>query len=227
LAPSKFAGFRDVALSVVAGREIQAVLDKFFDEPGRLVQSMFFDGNPATWAHQDTYYLDSTAVGRMVAAWFAMEDIEPGAGRFYVYPTSHRLKLPDPVGKTSYSYNHEQYKAVVRDAIGNRGLECRAPALQAGDVLLWHPSTIHGSLATATPSKSRRSFTGHYIPASTGLLQFRTRERRMALRPINGMEVNHPKSQDRLVNRLILFVETRAPKQFQALKRFATKLLVG
>jgi hypothetical protein len=47
--------------------------------PGKLVQSMYFEGNPATWAHQDTYYLDSEHTGAMTAAWFAVEDIKPGA----------------------------------------------------------------------------------------------------------------------------------------------------
>jgi ectoine hydroxylase-related dioxygenase (phytanoyl-CoA dioxygenase family) len=45
-------------------------------------------GNPETWAHQDTYCLDAEELGRMTAAWIALEDSHPGAGRFYVYPGS-------------------------------------------------------------------------------------------------------------------------------------------
>jgi phytanoyl-CoA hydroxylase len=227
LPQSSFGQFRAAALDVIAGESIHQVLKAFFGEPARLVQSMFFEGNPITPAHQDTYYLDSTAVGRMVAVWFAIEDIAPGAGRFYVYPGSHRIALPKPSGDTSYSYHHDQYKAVVLKVIEDSALECRAPALAAGDVLLWHPSTIHGSLSTTSPEASRRSFTGHYIPASTGLLQFRSRDKKLKLRPVNGMDVNHPKSRDRLINKLIFLAETRAPKQFRALKRLAIRILVG
>jgi hypothetical protein len=49
----------------------------------------------------------------------------------------------------------------------------------------------------------------------------------MTLRAVNGMEVNHPKSRDRLVNRLMFFAETRAPKQFRWVKRLAIRILVG
>src|SRR3546814_11124767 len=68
-------------------------------EAGKIVQSMYFEGNPATWAHQDSYYLDAEVLGRMVGAWIAVEDIAPGAGRFFIYPGSHRLDVARNGGK--------------------------------------------------------------------------------------------------------------------------------
>ena len=46
---------------------------------------MLFEGNPTTWPHQDTYYLDSERIGGMTAAWIAVEDIKPGAGKARIY----------------------------------------------------------------------------------------------------------------------------------------------
>ncbi len=87
--PRLYPEFRKLGTELVTTHKLQEVSRIRFDEPGELVQSMYFKGNPAIWAHQDTYYLDSEHIGAMTAAWFAVEDIEPGAGRFFVYPRTH------------------------------------------------------------------------------------------------------------------------------------------
>jgi ectoine hydroxylase-related dioxygenase (phytanoyl-CoA dioxygenase family) len=53
-----------------------------------LMQTMLFDLNTATPAHQDWYYLDSVPSGNLIAAWIALEDIDERAGRFFVLPSS-------------------------------------------------------------------------------------------------------------------------------------------
>jgi phytanoyl-CoA hydroxylase len=93
LDPRLFPDFRKLGTDIVTLPALQAVLRILFDEPGKLVQSMYFEGNPATWPHQDTYYLDSEHIGAMTGAWFAVEDIKPGAGRFFVYPKSHLFDM--------------------------------------------------------------------------------------------------------------------------------------
>ena len=45
-------------------------------EKPKIVQSMYFEGNSATWEHQDTYYLDSEKIGKMTAGWIALEEIK-------------------------------------------------------------------------------------------------------------------------------------------------------
>src|SRR3546814_4143074 len=94
-------------------------------EAGKIVQSMYFEGNPATWAHQDSYYLDAEVLGRMVGAWIAVEDIAPGAGRFFIYPGSHRLDVARNGGKVDIAFNHGRYKQLVTDCIRTRGMQCR------------------------------------------------------------------------------------------------------
>jgi phytanoyl-CoA hydroxylase len=164
----------------------------------------------------------------MIAAWVAVEDIHAGAGRFFVYPGSHRIALPRNSGELNVAFNHARYKQLVLDMIRENRLECRAPALRKGDVLLWSSKTVHGSLETREPQRSRASFTAHYIPDSTRLLQFQSRRRKLLnVKKVNGIEIHSPKDLDRISNRTILFVETRFPKLFKAVKKTAIRMLTG
>lgn len=223
----RFPGFRSAGLTAMTHSGLQAAVRTVLRESGKLVQSMYFEGNPATWAHQDTYYLDADELGRMVGAWIALEDIAPGAGRFFVYPGSHRVAMAANRGGLDIAFHHDAYKRHVLDVIREEVLECRAPALQRGDVLLWSSRTIHGSLATAQPERSRSSITAHYIPDSTRLLQFQTRRRSLRLECINGMRVHKPKDLNRRPQHLVFWIETAFPKAFRTAKKVAIKVHTG
>jgi phytanoyl-CoA hydroxylase len=218
-----FPRFRELGLNVITNHALHDTFRALLEEPGTVVQTMYFEGNSETWAHQDTYYLDSTTLGRMTGAWIALEDIQAGAGRFYVYPSSHLVDMENNGGDFDIAFNHARYKKLVLDVVKSHRLECQAPALAKGDVLFWSSRTIHGSLKTTEPQYSRASITVHAIPQSTGLLQYQCRERRLCLREINGVRVHCPKDQNRLTNRLMLHTETGFPKLFQAAKKIAIK----
>ena len=220
-----FAGFRQAGLDLLTHANMQRAVSTILGEPGKLVQSMYFDGNPVTWPHQDTYYLDAEEIGRMTAAWIAVEDIAPGAGRFFVYPKSHLIDMAKNGGDFDIAFHHERYKELVKQVIREQGLVCRAPALSKGDVLFWAAKTIHGSLRTTEPTRSRRSFTAHFIPDRSRFLQFQTRVRPLKTELVNGMRVHHPKDLSKAANRAVLFVETRFPRTFQMTKRAAIKLV--
>jgi phytanoyl-CoA hydroxylase len=221
----RFAGFRRAGLDLLTHANMQRVVSTLLGEPGKLVQSMYFDGNPVTWPHQDTYYLDAEAIGRMTAAWIAAEDIAPGAGRFFVYSKSHLIDMAKNGGDFDIAFHHDRYKELVKRVIREQGLVCRAPALSKGDVLFWAAKTIHGSLRTTEPTRSRRSFTAHYIPDRSRFLQYQTRIKPLKTQLVNGMRVHHPKDLSKAANRAILFVETRFPGTFQMTKRAAIKLV--
>jgi phytanoyl-CoA hydroxylase len=220
-----FPSFRQAGLTIMTHRAVQHVLRALFGEPGKLVQSMFFHGNSATWAHQDTYYLDAEEIGRMTGAWFAVEDIAPGAGRFFVYPRSHLIDMARNGGDIDIAFHHDRYKTMIVDAIDALGLECRAPALQQGDVLFWSSKTVHGSLETRQPDRSRSSFTAHYIPDSSRFLQFQSRIRGLHLEHVGGMRVHKPKDLDRPTRRSVFWIETTFPKSFALTKKLAIKAL--
>jgi phytanoyl-CoA hydroxylase len=78
---------------------------------------------------------------------------------------------------------------------------------------------------TGASAHSRSSVTAHVIPMSCRFVQYQTRVRRLYLQKMNGMEVHCPKDQNRLLNRLMLYTESRFPGAFQALKKVGVKLV--
>ena len=220
-----FPQFRAAGLDAITCEPMREAVRGMLGEPGRLVQSMYFEGNPVTWAHQDTYYLDGDPIGSMAAAWIALEDIHPGAGRFYVYPGSHRVDMVKNGGDFDIAFHHDRYKALVIDVVRKFGLQCRAPALNKGDVFFWSAKTIHGSLETREPAQSRSSITAHFIPASGRFMQYQTRARSMALQEVNGVQVHCPKYQGNALNRAVLAIEVGFPRTFQLAKKLAVKVL--
>lgn len=221
----RFPEFPQAALSIVTHNQMHKVVTELLGEEATIVQTMYFEGNPETWPHQDSYYLDSTEIGRMVAAWIAVETIDAGAGRFFVYPRSHKIDVAKHGGNFDIAFNHDRYKQLVIDLIRQNDLKCLAPALETGDVIFWNSKTIHGSLKTMRPERSRCSFTAHYVPQSTGLLQFQRRVMRLHLRHQGQFQVHCPKDQNLLKNRLLLDLESHFPAAFQFLKRLAIKIV--
>lgn len=109
--------FREASLRAICCDDTRNFLTRLYGESPKLVQSMYFEGNSQTWPHQDTYYLDSEEIGAMTAAWYALEDIEPGAGRFFVYPKSHLIDMARNGGDFDIAFNHDRYKSLVVDVI--------------------------------------------------------------------------------------------------------------
>jgi phytanoyl-CoA hydroxylase len=224
--PRRYPTFRTTGVELLTSPNVRKVCAALLHEPGKIVQTMYFQGNPATWPHQDTYYLDASTLGRMTAVWIATEDIQPGAGRFFVCPGSHKIDMAKNGGDFDIAYNHDRYKKLVEDVIESHQLQFVAPALRKGDALFWAAGTIHGSLPTSQPSVSRRSFTAHWVPQSTELMQFQTRVRPQAYDTVNGVQIARPKDLARPQNRAILYVESTFPKTFYALKNAAIKIVV-
>jgi len=225
LPSARFAAFRAQVLGVYSLAPVQRAVRSLLGEPGLLVQSMYFEGNPQTWPHQDTYYLDSVELGRMTAGWFALEDIHPGAGRFFVYPGSHRIEAERNAQGLNFATQHDAYKRYVMELIRARGLACRAPALRRGDVLFWAARTIHGSLRATEAQHARSSLTAHFIPATKGFLQLQARAMRLSLETVNGLLVHHPRDQDRVHHRAALAFELRFPRLFRAARAAAIRVL--
>ncbi|MEO0924335.1 MAG: phytanoyl-CoA dioxygenase family protein [Cyanobacteria bacterium J06631_6] len=127
-------------------------------------QNMFFDRSTGTIDHQDHYYLDTNPAGHLIAAWYALEDIHHDAGCFFVMPGSHRGDLITRNNVAGFD-DHEDYRLQMLDLIERSSYEKIDCTLKKGDVLFWHPSTIHGANANSNPHRSRKSFTTHFYPA--------------------------------------------------------------
>ncbi len=162
MSENKYPDFRRIGLDVLTQPRIQQAVEALCGEAGRLVHTMYFDGNQTTWAHRDGHYIDSGEAGQMVGVWVAAEDIHPEAGRFFVLPRSHSMKVPGESGDP----NSDDYKAKMAEFVRHEPLDCLSPVLRQGDMLMWNSMVIHGSLPTTDPRQSRRSFTAHYVPRS-------------------------------------------------------------
>jgi phytanoyl-CoA hydroxylase len=226
LSDTDFAPLKRLAVKAFASGAIKDINRALFAEDVKLVQSMYFEGNSETWPHQDTYYLDSENIGTMAACWYALEDIDAGAGRFFVVPGSHNIDMAKNGKNFDVAFNHGQYKELVKKIIADNQLEFRAPFLQKGDVLFWNAKTIHGSLRTTRPQFSRSSLTSHFIPASHRFLQFQSKIKALNIREFEGMAFHCPKDMDRFSSRVVMGVETTFPKTFQMTKKLAIKALV-
>lgn len=228
LDPQRLGDFRRFACeSILTAPTLVEVFTALLGDRPKIVQSMYFEGNSATWEHQDTYYLDSENSGRMAGAWVAIESIAAEAGRFFVCPQSHKLELDRHSVENNMADNHEVYIASVVEKIRHRGLTIRAPQLEMGDVLFWNSKTIHGSLDSQHASSARSSVTCHAIPARDRFKQMQARVIDVPTDQVNGVDIFRPKDLAQWRNRLILWTESRFPGPFYRLKQYAIRSLVA
>jgi phytanoyl-CoA hydroxylase len=224
-----FDDFRRNGLDLLTYPNIRDTVTLLLGESGRIVHTMYFDGNQETWAHRDSHYIDAEQTGRMIGVWIAAEDIHPGAGRFYLYARSHRTPTPPELAFDRIDPNGQDYKRRMAEFANSSSLRLVAPELRQGDAILWSSLTIHGSLTTTAPDRSRRSFTAHYVPVSQGYLWLRKTKGSEQRTVVNGVEIvlHGERTRTWMQTRLGAarsFLRTRAPRLYQALK--AAKAIV-
>jgi len=158
-----YPGFCEAARQIFCLSQVREALTQLTGSAEHnLMQSMLFDLNAATPAHQDWYYLDSIPSGHLLAGWFALEDIHEDAGRFYVLPKSNQVDFDLT---TEEKVSNAPYVQKLKEYVASHQSDIYAPTLKKGDVLFWNSRTIHGSLEIRNPSYSRKSLTAHYLPS--------------------------------------------------------------
>jgi phytanoyl-CoA hydroxylase len=214
LVDERFTAFRRSSLAVLTHEHVQRALRSLAGEPVACVESMYFESSArGTITHVDGHFMDASVPGAMIAAWYALEDIHPGAGRFYLMPESQLLGTDAPrfahlrrfyeeyealSTRTARTFhgNTEETNAALRVeharllTRGLAGLSFYAPMLQKGDVVFWSSRVLHGSLKPAEPRRSRSSLTAHYIPRSHRYVQYGA-PAELHLHVVNGMPVHH------------------------------------
>jgi phytanoyl-CoA hydroxylase len=128
LHPARFGNFKNAALDILASKAVADTTGAILGGTTKLVQSMFFEAPAGTWAHQDSYYQDSSEkIGDCVAGWFALEDINARAGRFYVCPGSHRhMEVLRNEGELNFASGHKRYQKSIIEAVKAGNFELRA-----------------------------------------------------------------------------------------------------
>jgi phytanoyl-CoA hydroxylase len=201
----KFPDFSKCARDIYTDPAVRSALKDItgFDA-FNLMQTMLFDANTETQPHQDWWYLDSVPHGHLLAGWFALEDIDERAGRFYVLPKSLRVNLhsdkPD--------LTHSEWLARVADYVKSNPQQVYAPALRKGDVLFWNSRTIHGALPTQDPRFSRKSLTAHYMPSELQFGNLFVIKDAIRYKTYNGMQFYRNQPDYSLANKLKFGVKT-------------------
>ena len=153
-------------------------------------QTMFFDRSTGTVEHQDHYYLDTNPPGNLIGTWYALEDIQPDSGCFFVVPGSHKGQVINrnnssakQEGIEALVPNHDEMRIKIMNLIREENYEYKSFPLSKGDVLFWHPYTIHGAFKNNNSQFSRKSFTTHFYPSHLERLNANTPKLKQSSNP--------------------------------------------
>jgi len=215
----KFPEFSRCAIDIYTSAVMRNALRAVTGSPScNLMQTMLFDANTETWPHQDWWYLDTVPNGNLLAAWFALEDIDERAGRFYVLPKSQTVNLH---GDTP-NLPHKEWIERVRGYVTEHSDTVYAPALKKGDVLFWNSRTIHGSLPTIDEKFSRRSLTAHYMPSEYAFGNIFTKKEWIRYKEHNGMKYYRNQPDYTLFNKVKYRIKTSvydSPRTIRTLRK--------
>lgn len=189
----QFPDFHNAVLDVLTHADLVKTVEALFDEQAMMVQSMYFESSRGTDPHMDTHFIDAADKGRLVGVWIALEDIDEKAGRFCVYPKSHRIyeeglfsEDAQEAARTyedhscsvirgyqlegkSFSLNSvTKSRRLLRKYLQVSGFEPYAPALKAGDVVFFSSLSIHSSNKPTGLGQTRNSLTCHWVPKACG-----------------------------------------------------------
>jgi ectoine hydroxylase-related dioxygenase (phytanoyl-CoA dioxygenase family) len=152
----------DTALRYLLDTRIAAILRDLLEEEPIAAQSMFYFKPPGARGqalHQDNFYL-RVEPGTCVAAWVALDRVDRANGGLEVVPGTHLMDLFCPE-------EADQGVSFTREYVPPPPGLKRAPVdMNAGDVLFFNGSLVHGSEPNSTPDRFRRSFICHYVGRS-------------------------------------------------------------
>lgn len=149
----------EVTLRWLLEPRINACLTRLLGREPLAVQTMFYFKPPQARGqalHQDNYYL-RVRPGTCIAAWMAVDRCDEANGCLRVIPGSHHW----PILCTTKSDTTQSFTDVTVPIPAGQAVE--PVIMDAGDVLFFNGSLVHGSFPNTTADRFRRSLIGHYI----------------------------------------------------------------
>lgn len=143
--------------------------------PATLYTSLFFEFGSEQGLHRDTPYFYSGTNGGYFGVWAALDDVDKNNGALIAIKESHKIDEPDlneikdliypnkSIPSICNNLFNEYNTRVINQAKKNK-LDEIICEVQKGDVIIWHPSTLHGGLKHNDINRSRRSFVMHITP---------------------------------------------------------------
>ncbi|MGI4787858.1 MAG: phytanoyl-CoA dioxygenase family protein [Janthinobacterium lividum] len=152
-----------VAAGYMLDPRLYGILHDLFDEEPLAAQSMFYfkpAGARGQALHQDNFFL-RVKPSTCIAAWLAVDDADAENGGMMVVPGSNDMEIVCPESADSAASFTRDFVAVPA------GLHEVPVTMQAGDVLFFNGSVIHGSYPNSSKDRFRRSLITHYVPRSS------------------------------------------------------------
>ena len=147
------------SLDFVLNARIGECLTAFLGSTPLAVQTMLYfkpAGARGQALHQDNFYLRA-APGTCMAAWLALDPCDEENGCMRVVPGSHEWPIMCPVeADTAASFTNVTVPVPEH-------MEAAPVIMDAGDVLFFNGSLVHGSYPNTSADRFRRSLIGHYI----------------------------------------------------------------
>jgi len=155
--------FDEASRAMMLNPKVDSILRDFFGEEALAAQSMLYFKPPGARGqalHQDNFYL-KVSPGTCIAAWLSLDDADSENGTLFVVPGSHREKVLCPhAADLTRSFTTEEVDIP-------EGLSAIEVPLQAGDILFFNGSLIHGSYPNTSRERFRRAFICHYVGMAT------------------------------------------------------------
>lgn len=161
--------FSTPALELYLHPRLFRYVELILGQPALATQSLYFQWGSQQALHRDPIHVRMTPPNHLVAAWVALEDIQPGCGELCYVPGSHRLPYYEfEPGRYAFDHHKDTEEQVLAgqqwdlDRCAEAGLEAVPLRCRRGECLVWHHSLLHGGSYPTTPGITRKSFVVHY-----------------------------------------------------------------
>jgi phytanoyl-CoA hydroxylase len=149
----------DTTLRWLLDNRVRGCLRSLLGAEPYAVQSMLYfkpPGSRGQALHQDNFYLRAEP-GTCMAAWMALDPTDEGNGCMIVVPGSDRW----PLLCTEKADTRVSFTDVTVPIPASQ--QAQPVTMDAGDVLFFNGSLVHGSRPNESTHRFRRSLIGHYI----------------------------------------------------------------
>ncbi len=148
---------------------LKKILSFILDKEVIPFQTLNFVKGSGQRAHSDSIHMTTYPLGYLIAAWIALEDIDPDSGPLFYYRGSH--KLPYLLNDDFENYStrlklgnkqYSDYEDMTDEILMQHHFHKEVFLPKKGDVLIWHANLIHGGLPVMNHQLTRKSMVVHY-----------------------------------------------------------------
>jgi len=159
------------ALLAFASSETMEIVEGYLGDWAAYT-SLYFERGSEQPLHRDTPYFWTNPPYKFLGFWIALEDIHELNGPLRAIEGSQKIPELDleslrieVLGKAMCPASHEElfnaYNKKVEEISFAKGLREYQYKIKKGDVIIWHPQTIHGGSKHLNIDESRKSLVFH------------------------------------------------------------------